>query len=508
MNKAYATFEERDRMASLGGGIDKIEKQHESGKMTARERIDMLLDKGTFVELDKLMVHRCTNYGMDKNKIPGDGVVSGYGKIDGRQVFVYAYDFTVYGGSLSASNARKIVKVQQLALKNGAPIIALNDSGGARIQEGIESLSGYANIFYQNTIASGVIPQISAILGPCAGGACYSPALTDFIFMVKEKSHMFVTGPDVVKTVIHEEVSKEELGGAMTHSSKSGVTHFMANSEEELLMSIRELLSFLPQNNMDETRKQPCTDEINREDESLNTIVPTDPNVPYDMKEIIERVVDNGYFFEVMPYFAKNIIIGFARLGGRSVGIVANQPAYLAGVLDIDASDKAARFIRFCDCFNIPLITFEDVPGFLPGVTQEHNGIIRHGAKIVYAYAEATVPKITLITRKAYGGAYIVMSSKQTGADINLAYPQAEIAVMGAEGAVNILYRNVTPEEKSGLIQEYEFKFSNPYRAAERGFIDEIIMPRDTRYKLIQALEMTHNKSQSNPPKKHGNMPL
>ena len=508
INKAYATFEERDRMASLGGGIDKIEKQHESGKMTARERIDMLLDKGTFVELDKLMVHRCTNYGMDKNKIPGDGVVSGYGKIDGRQVFVYAYDFTVYGGSLSASNARKIVKVQQLALKNGAPIIALNDSGGARIQEGIESLSGYANIFYQNTIASGVIPQISAILGPCAGGACYSPALTDFIFMVKEKSHMFVTGPDVVKTVIHEEVSKEELGGAMTHSSKSGVTHFMANSEEELLMSIRELLSFLPQNNMDETRKQPCTDEINREDESLNTIVPTDPNVPYDMKEIIERVVDNGYFFEVMPYFAKNIIIGFARLGGRSVGIVANQPAYLAGVLDIDASDKAARFIRFCDCFNIPLITFEDVPGFLPGVTQEHNGIIRHGAKIVYAYAEATVPKITLITRKAYGGAYIVMSSKQTGADINLAYPQAEIAVMGAEGAVNILYRNVTPEEKSGLIQEYEFKFSNPYRAAERGFIDEIIMPRDTRYKLIQALEMTHNKSQSNPPKKHGNMPL
>ena len=508
MNKAYATFEERDRMASLGGGIDKIEKQHESGKMTARERIDMLLDKGTFVELDKLMVHRCTNYGMDKNKIPGDGVVSGYGKIDGRQVFVYAYDFTVYGGSLSASNARKIVKVQQLALKNGAPIIALNDSGGARIQEGIESLSGYADIFYQNTIASGVIPQISAILGPCAGGACYSPALTDFIFMVKEKSHMFVTGPDVVKTVIHEEVSKEELGGAMTHSSKSGVTHFMANSEEELLMSIRELLSFLPQNNMDETRKQPCTDEINREDESLNTIVPTDPNVPYDMKEIIERVVDNGYFFEVMPYFAKNIIIGFARLGGRSVGIVANQPAYLAGVLDIDASDKAARFIRFCDCFNIPLITFEDVPGFLPGVTQEHNGIIRHGAKIVYAYAEATVPKITLITRKAYGGAYIVMSSKQTGADINLAYPQAEIAVMGAEGAVNILYRNVTPEEKSGLIQEYEFKFSNPYRAAERGFIDEIIMPRDTRYKLIQALEMTHNKSQSNPPKKHGNMPL
>ena len=507
-NKAYATFRERDRIASLGGGVEKIEKQHESGKMTARERIEMLLDKGTFVELDKLMVHRCTNYGMDKNKIPGDGIVSGYGKIDGRQVFVYAYDFTVCGGSLSASNAKKIVKVQQLALKNGAPIIALNDSGGARIQEGIESLSGYADIFYQNTMASGVIPQISAILGPCAGGACYSPALTDFIFMVKEKSHMFVTGPDVVKTVIHEEVSKEELGGAMTHSSKSGVTHFMCNTEEELLMSIRELLSFLPQNNMDETKKQNCTDETNREDAVLDTIVPADPNVPYDMKDIIERVVDNGYFFEVMPNFAKNILIGFARLAGRSVGIVANQPAYLAGVLDIDASDKAARFIRFCDCFNIPLITFEDVPGFLPGTMQEHNGIIRHGAKIVYAYAEATVPKITLITRKAYGGAYIVMSSKPTGADVNLAYPQAEIAVMGAEGAVNILYRKSSAEEKQEIIKEYESKFSNPYRAAERGLIDEVIMPRDTRYKLVQALEMAHNKNQSNPPKKHGNMPL
>ena len=508
INKAYATFEERDRIASLGGGVDKIEKQHESGKMTARERIEMLLDKGTFVELDKLMVHRCTNYGMDKNKIPGDGIVSGYGKVDGRQVFVYAYDFTVYGGSLSASNAKKIVKVQQLALKNGAPIIALNDSGGARIQEGIESLSGYADIFYQNTMASGVIPQISAILGPCAGGACYSPALTDFIFMVKEKSHMFVTGPDVVKAVIHEEVSKEELGGAMTHSSKSGVTHFMCNTEEELLMSIRELLSFLPQNNMDEAKKKPCTDETNREDTSLDTIVPVDPNVPYDMKDIIERVIDNGYFFEVMPNFAKNIIIGFARMAGRSVGIVANQPAYLAGVLDIDASDKAARFIRFCDCFNIPLITFEDVPGFLPGTMQEHNGIIRHGAKIVYAYAEATVPKVTLITRKAYGGAYIVMSSKPTGADVNLAYPQAEIAVMGAAGAVNILYRKSTPEEKQEIIKDYEDKFSNPYCAAERGLIDEVIMPRDTRYKLIQALEMCHNKNQSNPPKKHGNMPL
>ena len=491
INKAYAAFKERDRIASLGGGVDKIEKQHESGKMTARERIDMLLDKGTFVELDKLMVHRCTNYGMDKNKIPGDGIVSGYGKIDGRQVFVYAYDFTVYGGSLSASNAKKIVKVQQLALKNGAPIIALNDSGGARIQEGIESLSGYADIFYQNTMASGVIPQISAILGPCAGGACYSPALTDFIFMVKEKSHMFVTGPDVVKTVIHEEVSKEELGGAMTHSSKSGVAHFMANSEEELLMSIRELLSFLPQNNMDEAKKQNSTDDINREDTSLDTIVPADPNVPYDMKDIIERVVDNGYFFEVMPNFAKNILIGFARLGGRSVGIVANQPAYLAGVLDID-----------------PLITFEDVPGFLPGYTQENNGIIRHGAKIVYAFAEATVPKITVITRKAYGGAYIVMNSKQTGADVNFAYPSAEIAVMGADGAVNILFRKADAETKAKELEAYKEKFANPYQAAELGFIDEIILPKQTRKRLIQALEMTENKMQTNPPKKHGNMPL
>ena len=396
--------------------------------------------------------------------------------------------------------------MQQLALKNGAPIIALNDSGGARIQEGIESLSGYADIFYQNTMASGVIPQISAILGPCAGGACYSPALTDFIFMVKEKSHMFVTGPDVVKTVIHEEVSKEELGGAMTHSSKSGVTHFMCNTEEELLMSIRELLSFLPQNNMDETKKQNCTDETNREDAVLDTIVPADPNVPYDMKDIIERVVDNGYFFEVMTNFAKNIIIGFARLAGRSVGIVANQPAYLAGVLDIDASDKASRFIRFCDCFNIPLITFEDVPGFLPGYTQENNGIIRHGAKIVYAFAEATVPKLTVITRKAYGGAYIVMNSKQTGADVNFAYPSAEIAVMGAEGAVNILFRKADAETKGKELEAYKEKFATPYQAAELGFIDEIIYPRQTRKRLIQALEMTENKMQTNPPKKHGSL--
>ena len=501
----YKKFEELDKVAALGGGVVRIDKQHEAGRMTARERIDMLLDTGTFVELDKFVTHRCTNFGMEKNKIPGDGVVSGYGKIEGRQVFVYAYDFTAYGGTLSSTNAAKIVKVQTLALKNGAPVIALNDSGGARIQEGVGSLAGYASIFYQNTMASGVVPQISAILGPCAGGACYSPALTDFIFMVKEKSHMFITGPDVVKTVTHETVEKEELGGAYVHSSKSGVTHFVCDTEEETLMSIRALL---PSYNLEDAPSLPCSDDIRRETETLQTVIPDDPNVPYDMKDVIEPVVDNHYFFEVMSHFAKNVVVGFARLGGQSVGIVANQPAFLAGVLDIDASDKAARFIRFCDCFNIPLVTFEDVPGFLPGCQQEHDGIIRHGAKIVYAYAEATVPKITLITRKAYGGAYIVMSSKPIGADINLAYPMAEIAVMGAEGAVNILYRKAEGEEKAQAMKAYNEQFSNPYRAAELGFIDEIIMPRQTRYKLIQALEMAKNKSQSNPPKKHGNMPL
>ena len=476
----YKKFEELDKVAALGGGVVRIDKQHEAGRMTARERIDMLLDKGTFVELDKFVTHRCTNFGMEKNKIPGDGVVSGYGKIEGRQVFVYAYDFTAYGGTLSSTNAAKIVKVQTLALKNGAPVIALNDSGGARIQEGVGSLAGYASIFYQNTMASGVVPQISAILGPCAGGACYSPALTDFIFMVKEKSHMFITGPDVVKAVTHETVEKEELGGAYVHSSKSGVTHFVCDTEEETLMSIRELLSFLPSNNMEDAPSLPCSDDIRRETETLQTVIPDDPNVPYDMKDVIEPVVDNHYFFEVMSHFAKNVVVGFARLGGQSVGIVANQPAFLAG----------------------------DVPGFLPGCQQEHDGIIRHGAKIVYAYAEATVPKITLITRKAYGGAYIVMSSKPIGADINLAYPMAEIAVMGAEGAVNILYRKAEGEEKAQAMKAYNEQFSNPYRAAELGFIDEIIMPRQTRYKLIQALEMAKNKSQSNPPKKHGNMPL
>jgi len=504
----YKKFKEIDKAAELGGGADKIQKIHDAGRMTARERIDMLLDKGTFVELDKLVTHRCTNFGMEKTKIAGDGIVSGYGKIDGRQVFVYAYDFTAYGGTLSKTNAAKIVKVQNLAIKNGAPVIALNDSGGARIQEGVDSLAGYASIFYQNTMASGVIPQISAILGPCAGGACYSPALTDFIFMVKEKSHMFVTGPDVVKTVTHEEVDKEELGGAYTHNSKSGVAHFLGNTEEETLMSIRELMSFLPSNNMEDAPVKPVTDDVNRESEELDSVVPEDPNLPYDIKDIIEPVVDDQYFFEVMPHFAKNIVVGFARMAGRSVGIVANQPAFLAGVLDIDASDKAARFIRFCDCFNIPLVTFEDVPGFLPGCGQEHAGIIRHGAKIVYAYAEATVPKVTLITRKAYGGAYIVMSSKETGGDINLAYPTAEIAVMGAEGAVNILYRKADEEAKKQAMEEYKEKFSNPYRAAEAGYIDEIILPRYTRRKLIQALDIAKNKSHSNPPKKHGNIPL
>lgn len=506
--KLYEVFAEKIKAAEEAGGADRIGKQHAAGKLTARERIDLLLDPASFNELDKLVVHRCNDYGLDASKIPGDGVVSGYGKIDGRLVFVYAYDFTVFGGTLSAENARKIMKVQDLALKNGAPVIALNDSGGARIQEGVESLSGYAGIFFRNTMASGVIPQISAILGPCAGGACYSPALTDFIFMVRGGSHMFVTGPDVVKAVTHEVVGKEELGGAVTHAAVSGVAHFLADSEKEVMLAIRELLSFLPANNMEDAPRVACRDDIRREIPGLRGVIPDDPNIPYDMKEVIVPVVDDGYFFEVMSDFAKNIVVGFARLGGRSVGIVANQPAFLAGVLDIDASDKAARFIRFCDCFNIPLVTFEDVPGFLPGTLQEHNGIIRHGAKVVYAFAEATVPKVTLITRKAYGGAYIVMASKQTGADINLAFPNAEIAVMGAEGAVNILFRNAENEMREALTEEYREKFANPFRAAELGYIDEVILPEQTRAKLIAALDMAQNKNVSNPPKKHGNMPL
>ncbi|MDD4630622.1 MAG: acyl-CoA carboxylase subunit beta [Proteiniphilum sp.] len=508
LQEKFQVFEEKNKAAELGGGAKAIEKQKESGKLTARERIKLLLDDNTFVEIDKFVAHESHNYGMHEKRIPGDGVVSGYGKIDGRLVYVYAYDFTVFGGSLGRSNAHKIVKVQKLALKNGAPVIALNDSGGARIQEGVSSLSGYSDIFYQNIKASGVVPQISAILGPCAGGACYSPALTDFIFMVKDKSNMFVTGPDVVKTVTHETLTKEELGGASVHATKSGVSHFVGNDEEETLMMIRELLSFLPSNNMEDPPLVPTKDSISRESPGLQTLIPDDTNLPYDIKELIKEVADENYFFEIMPQFAQNIVIGFARLGGRTVGIVANQPAYLAGVLDIDASDKAARFIRFCDSFDIPLITFVDVPGFLPGRDQEHNGIIRHGAKIVYAYAEATVPKITLITRKAYGGAYIVMSSKESGADVNFAYPNAEIAVMGAAGAVNILYRSSDEAERQHAADEYSELFSNPYRAAEKGYIDEIILPKTTRIKLIQALEMTANKTESNPPKKHGNMPL
>ena len=503
----FQEFIEKDKAAELGGGEKAIEKQKNAGKQTARERIDMLLDDNSFAEIDKFVLHDSHNYNMQNKRVPGDGVVAGYGKIEGRLVYVYAYDFTVYGGSLSRTNANKIVKVQKLALKNGAPIIALNDSGGARIQEGVMALSGYSEIFNQNVKSSGVIPQISAILGPCAGGACYSPALTDYIFMVKDKSYMFVTGPDVVKAVTHEELTKEELGGASVHSSKSGVAHFVGNDEEETLMMIRELISFLPSNNMEDPPLTSTRDTNTRKTTGIEELIPEDSNIPYDIKQLIEEVVDENYFFEVMSQFAQNVVIGFARMAGQPVGIVANQPAYLAGVLDIDASDKAARFIRFCDCFDIPLITFVDVPGFLPGKDQEHNGIIRHGAKIMYAYVEATVPKITLITRKAYGGAYVVMSSKESGADLNLAYPNAEIAVMGAEGAVNILYRSSNEEERKEAIKEYSNLFTNPYRAAEKGYIDEIILPADTRLKIIQGLEMTANKTESNPPKKHGNPP-
>ena len=509
INEKFKEFEKRNENAELGGGKERIERQHKAGRKTARERIGYLLDPGTFVELDKFLTHRCNDFGMEKNKIPGDGVVCGYGKIDGRLMYVFAQDFTVFGGTLSRANADKIIKVMDLAMKMGAPVIGLNDSGGARIQEGVESLGGYADIFYRNVMASGVIPQISAILGPCAGGAVYSPAMTDFIMMVKESSYMFVTGPDVIKTVTHEEVTKEELGGAITHNAKSGVAHMIAEDDEQAMMMIREMMSFMPLNNMEDPPVQACTDDINREDEHLDTIVPDDPNKPYDMKDIIESVVDNNNFFEIQCQYAKNILIGFARMGGRPIGIVANQPAHLAGVLDINSSTKAARFVRFCDAFNIPLITFEDVPGFLPGTAQEFGGIIKHGAKLLYAFSEATVPKITIITRKAYGGAYDVMSSKHIGADINYAYPTAEIAVMGADGAVNIIFRDkLTDEEKKKAVDDYRKTFASPYKAAELGFIDEIIYPRQTRQKIIQALEMTQTKSKTNPPKKHGNIPL
>ena len=516
-DKILKDFLAKDKAAELGGGTRKIEKQHQAGRMTARERIETLLDKGTFVEFDKFVTHRCTNYHMQQEKIPGDGIVSGYGKVDGRPVYVYAYDFTVFGGSLSLTNAGKIVKVQTMALKNGAPIIALNDSGGARIQEGVDSLTGYANIFFQNTIASGVIPQISAILGPCAGGACYSPALTDFIFMVNEKSHMFVTGPDVVKAVTHEEVSKEELGGAYTHNSKSGVAHFLGNSEEEVLMGIRELLSFLPSNNLEDAPARPAVDDVRREDERLTDLIPSDPNVPYDVKELIESVADDNYFYEIMPHFAKNVVIGFVRMGGRTAGIVANQPAFLAGVLDINASRKAARFVRFCDAFNIPIVTFVDVPGFLPGTAQEYGGIIIHGAKLLFAYGEATVPKVTVILRKAYGGAYCVMSSKHLRGDINYAWPTAEIAVMGPKGATEVLSSKeiaaIEDEQKKAEFiaqkeEEYRDKFANPYVAARFGYIDDIIEPRNTRFRIARALQSLANKRLANPPKKHSNIPL
>lgn len=504
----FKKLETLNKAAEMGGGQARIDKMHNAGKKTARERIDYLMDSGTFVEIDKLVMHQTKDFGMGDKKIAGDGMVSGYGKIDGRLIYVFAQDFTVFGGTMSRANANKVIKIMDLAMKMGAPVIGLNDSGGARIQEGVQSLAGYADIFVRNTRASGVIPQISAILGPCAGGAVYSPALTDFIFMVKDTSYMFVTGPDVIKTVTHEEVTKEELGGAMTHNSESGVAHFAAQDDEQAMMMIRELISFLPSNNLEDPPVLATNDDPDRVDEKLRDLIPDDPNKPYDMKEIILSVVDDHVFLEVQPHYAKNMIVGFGRLDGKSVGIVANQPAFLAGCLDINSSVKAARFVRFCDAFNIPLITLVDVPGFLPGTNQELGGIIKHGAKLLYAFSEATVPKITLITRKAYGGAYDVMSSKHIGADVNYAYPSGEIAVMGSDGAVNILFRDLDDEGKKKAVEEYKENFANPFRAAELGYIDEIIFPKDTRKKLIQALDMTKNKSYSNPPKKHGNIPL
>ena len=507
-------LKERTLQAEQGGGDERIEKQHDAGKMTARERIEFLVDEDTFEEFDKLVVHRSRDFGLDQQLYPGDGVVTGHGLIDGRQVFVFAQDFTVFGGSLSETHAEKICKVMDLAMKVGAPIVGLNDSGGARIQEGVLSLGGYADIFLRNTLASGVVPQISCTMGPCAGGAVYSPAITDFNIMVKDTSYMFITGPDVIKTVTHEDVTKEELGGAVTHNRVSGVAHFAADSDKHALRMVRELLSFVPSNNLDDAPRVNPTDSAERTESKLNSIVPEASNQPYDIREVINLVVDDGYFFEVQQHYAPNICVGFARLDGRSVGIVANQPAYLAGVLDIDASVKGARFVRFCDCFNIPLVTFEDVPGFLPGVSQEHGGIIRHGAKLLYAFAEATVPKVTVITRKAYGGAYCVMASKHIRTDVNFAWPTAEIAVMGPEGAVGVLYRREINEAKDkegarrARILELEEKFANPYVAAERGFVDEVIEPAFTRPKLIRALSLLENKRDANPRKKHGNIPL
>jgi len=507
-------LERRNRAALLGGGEERIQRQHTEGKLTARERLDLLLDPGSFVELDRFKTHRCTDFGMAERKIPGDGVVTGHGTIEGRLVFVFSQDFTVFGGSLSGAYAEKIVKVMDLAMKAGAPVVGLNDGGGARVQEGVVSLAGYADIFLRNVLASGVIPQISVIMGPCAGGAVYSPAMTDFIFMVKNIGRMFITGPDVIRAVTHEEVTQEELGGADTHNTRSGVAHFEGETEAETLAMVRELLAFVPGNNLDDPPLLATDDDRERRDPALNTIVPENPNKPYDMRGLITVVVDDGHFLEVQPAFARNILCGFARLGGRSVGIVANQPAFLAGVLDIDASVKAARFVRFCDCFNVPLVTFVDVPGFLPGTAQEFGGIIKHGAKLLYAFCEATVPKVTVITRKAYGGAYDVMSSKHIRGDVNLAYPTAEIAVMGPDAAVNIIFRNEIEKAKSAdrereqLVAEYRRTFANPYKAAELGYIDDVIRPEDTRPRLIGALEMLQNKRDRNPPKKHGNIPL
>jgi propionyl-CoA carboxylase beta subunit len=505
---------ELSRQAEAAGGEDKLKRQRESGRLTARERVEVLLDRGSFVELDKFKTHRNTDFGMADRKIPGDGVITGYGTIDGRQVCVFSQDFTVFGGSLSGAFAEKVCKVMDLAAKVGCPVIGINDSGGARIQEGVVSLAGYADIFLRNVMSSGVVPQISAIMGPCAGGAVYSPAMTDFIVMVRDTSYMFITGPDVIKATTHEEVTMQDLGGADTHSTRSGVCHLEADDDENALLTIRELLSYMPANNLEDPPFRPATDDPNRRDEVLDTIVPENANKPYDMREIITRVVDDGHLLEIQHDWAQNMMIGFARIGGYSVGIVANQPAFLAGCLDIDASVKAARFVRFCDCFNIPLVTFVDVPGFLPGTAQEFGGIIRHGAKLLYAFCEATVPKITVITRKAYGGAYDVMSSKHIRGDFNFAYPSAEIAVMGPDGAVNIVFRSQIEKakdpvaEKARLVDEYRRTFANPFKAAELGYIDEVLMPRDTRPRLISSLKALENKREKNPPRKHGNIPL
>ena len=514
MKEKVRILEDKEKEANLGGGEARIKKQHDSGKYTARERIAELLDRDTFVELDKFVLHGCTDFGMEKRRILGDGVVTGYGKIEGRQVFVYAQDFTVFGGSLGLEQGNKICKIMDLALSTGAPIIGLNDSGGARIQEGVKSLGAYGEIFLRNVISSGVIPQISAIMGPCAGGAVYSPVMNDFTIMSKNTSYMFVTGPDVIKTVTHEEVSSEELGGAMVHNSVSGVAHFASEDDDDSIEIIKELLGFLPSNNMEDPPVIPCDDPPDRKETSLRGLIPDNPNKPYDILDVIRPIVDHSYFFEVQEHYAKNIVVGFARMNGQPVGVVGNQPKVLAGCLDIDASVKAARFARFCDAFNIPLLTFVDVPGFLPGTSQEWGGIIRHGAKLLYAYCEATVPRITVITRKAYGGDYDVMSSKHIRGDVNLAYPTAEIAVMGPDGAVNIISRGEIaaaddPDtERIRLIEEYKKNFANPYRAASLGYIDEVIKPEDTRPRVIAALEMLNGKRQTLPPKKHGNIPL